>query len=63
MTTLAQTPAAAPFSDPQTLRHFQALVRMNSTDPPGNERPVVDYVKGVLESFQYDIVESLAKAR
>ncbi len=44
------TPVAAPMSDEETLRHFQAMVRMNSTDPPGNEKPVVDYLKGVLEA-------------
>ena len=41
----AQTPAASPLSDEETLRHFQAIVRMNSTDPPGNEKPVIDYLK------------------
>ncbi len=44
------TPGGAPMSDEETLRHFQAMVRMNSTDPPGNEKPVVDYLKGVLEA-------------
>jgi len=33
----------------ETLRHFQALVRMDTADPPGNEKPAADYVKGVLE--------------
>ena len=46
----AQTPATSPISDEETLRHFQAIVRMNSTDPPGNEKPVIDYLKGVLEA-------------
>jgi acetylornithine deacetylase/succinyl-diaminopimelate desuccinylase-like protein len=46
----AQTPPASSLSDEETLRHFQAIVRMNSTDPPGNEKPVVDYLKGVLEA-------------
>lgn len=46
----AQTPTASPISDDETLRHFQAIVRMNSTDPPGNEKAVVDYLKGVLEA-------------
>jgi acetylornithine deacetylase/succinyl-diaminopimelate desuccinylase-like protein len=31
------------------MRHFQALVRIDSTDPPGNETRVAEYVKGVLE--------------
>jgi len=45
-----QTPGASPLSEEETLRHFQAIVRMNSTDPPGNEKPVIDYLKGVLEA-------------
>jgi acetylornithine deacetylase/succinyl-diaminopimelate desuccinylase-like protein len=35
--------------DAETLRHFQALVRMDTSDPPGNERPAADYLKRVLE--------------
>ncbi len=34
----------------ETLRHFQAIVRMDTTDPPGGEKPVADYLKTVLES-------------
>lgn len=34
----------------ETLRHFQAIVRMNTADPPGGEAPVVDYLKKVLEA-------------
>lgn len=33
----------------ETLRHFQALVRMDTSDPPGNEKPAADYVRQVLE--------------
>lgn len=33
----------------ETLRHFQAIVRMDTTDPPGGEKPVADYLKSVLE--------------
>ena len=32
----------------ETLRHFQALVRMDTTSPPGNEKPAADYVAEVL---------------
>ena len=32
------------------MRHFQALVRIDSTDPPGNETKVVEYVKKVLDA-------------
>jgi acetylornithine deacetylase/succinyl-diaminopimelate desuccinylase-like protein len=34
----------------ETLRHYTALVQMDSTDPPGNETKVVEYVKNVLEA-------------
>ena len=33
----------------ETLNHFSALVRINSTDPGGSEKPVVDYLKSVLD--------------
>ena len=33
----------------ETLRHFQAIVRVDSTDPPGREQGVVEYLKQVLE--------------
>ena len=33
----------------ETLRHFQALVRLDTSNPPGNEYLVTDYVKSVLE--------------
>jgi acetylornithine deacetylase/succinyl-diaminopimelate desuccinylase-like protein len=32
----------------ETLRHFQALLRMDTTDPPGNEAPAADYIRGVF---------------
>lgn len=39
--------------DAETLKHFQAIVQIDSTDPPttppGIEKPVVDYIRGVLE--------------
>jgi acetylornithine deacetylase/succinyl-diaminopimelate desuccinylase-like protein len=34
----------------ETLRHFQALVRMDTTSPPGNEKPAADYLVQVLEA-------------
>jgi acetylornithine deacetylase/succinyl-diaminopimelate desuccinylase-like protein len=34
----------------ETLRHYTALVQIDSTDPPGNETKVVEYVKKVLEA-------------
>ena len=33
----------------ETLQHFQALVRLDTQNPPGNEHLVTDYVKTVLE--------------
>jgi acetylornithine deacetylase/succinyl-diaminopimelate desuccinylase-like protein len=37
----------------EALRHFQAIVKMDTTDPPGTppggEKPVADYLKQVLE--------------
>jgi acetylornithine deacetylase/succinyl-diaminopimelate desuccinylase-like protein len=33
----------------ETLRHFQALVRMDTSDPPGNEKPAADYVVETLK--------------
>ena len=36
-------------TDAETLDHFQALIRFDTSDPPGGEKPAVDYLKGVLE--------------
>src|SRR5919106_566678 len=33
----------------EAMRHFQALVRFDTSDPPGNEKPAADYLKSVLE--------------
>jgi acetylornithine deacetylase/succinyl-diaminopimelate desuccinylase-like protein len=33
----------------ETLRHFQSVVRINSSNPPGNESVVMTYLKGVLD--------------
>ena len=46
---------AAPFPDwraleEETIKHFQALVRLDTSDPPGNEAPAVAYLRGVLEA-------------
>jgi acetylornithine deacetylase/succinyl-diaminopimelate desuccinylase-like protein len=35
--------------DEETMRHFQAILKVDSTDPPGREDGVVAYVKQVLE--------------
>ncbi len=49
---LAQTPAQPDWAkiEEETLRHFQAILRMDSTDPPGKEDHVVAYLKQVLEA-------------
>lgn len=33
----------------ETLEHFQALIRIDTTNPPGNETQAAEYVKGVLD--------------
>jgi hypothetical protein len=33
----------------ETLRHFQALVRFDTSNPPGNEQRAVAYLKQVLD--------------
>ena len=46
---IAQTPDWSKV-DEEAMRHFQALVQIDSTDPPGNETRVAEYVKRVLEA-------------
>src|ERR1700693_5777454 len=46
---LCQTPDWSKVN-PEAMRHFQALVQIDTTDPPGNETLVVEYVKRVLEA-------------
>ena len=51
----AQAPSQPDWTaiEAETLRHFQAIVQMDTTDPPGTppggEKPVADYLKQVLE--------------
>jgi acetylornithine deacetylase/succinyl-diaminopimelate desuccinylase-like protein len=51
-TLMAQTPAQPDWAkvDEETLKHFLAIIKMDTTDPPGGEKPVVDYLKQVLEA-------------
>jgi acetylornithine deacetylase/succinyl-diaminopimelate desuccinylase-like protein len=44
---LTQSPPAN--VEDETLRHFQALLRFDTSNPPGNEKLAVDYLKGVLD--------------
>jgi len=59
-TTAAAPPVAGPAAPPpaeidwaavdsETVRHFQALLRLDTRDPPGNELPAADYLMGVLQ--------------
>ena len=45
----AQAPLDWAKIDAETLQHFTALVKINSTDPGGSEEPVVKYLKAVLD--------------
>lgn len=38
-----------PALEAETMRHFQALLRMDTSDPPGREQDAVDYLRQVLE--------------
>ena len=44
----AQAPDRAAL-EAETLQHFQALVRLDTSSPPGNEIRAVDYLKGVFD--------------
>ncbi len=44
------TPANWSAVDEESMRHFQALLRFDTSDPPGNEKPAVDYLQQVLEA-------------
>lgn len=54
-TLAAQTPQAPNWSalEEETLRHLQAILRIDTSDPPmtppGGEKPAVDYLKQVLD--------------
>src|SRR5215831_18414876 len=36
--------------EPELLQHFQALLRIDTTNPPGNETKAAEYMKKVLEN-------------
>ena len=48
---LAQTPAQPDWArlEAETMQHFQALVRFDTSDPPGHEQPAAAYLTQVLE--------------
>jgi len=37
-------------AEAELIRHLQAMVKLDTTDPPGGERPVVEYLKSVLKA-------------
>src|SRR5215471_11282217 len=39
-----------PQLEAEMLRHFQSLIRLDTTNPPGNETRVVDYLASVLKA-------------
>ena len=51
VTALAQAPAQPDWAKLQdeTMQHFQALLRIDTRNPPGNETVLAEYLKGVLE--------------
>ncbi len=42
--------AAALAQDAEMLRHYRALIQINTSSPPGNETAAVDYLRKVLEA-------------
>src|SRR5258705_11780317 len=47
----AQTPSVDwRKQEAETLRHYRSLVQIDSSNPPGNETKVVDYLRRVLEA-------------
>jgi acetylornithine deacetylase/succinyl-diaminopimelate desuccinylase-like protein len=38
-----------PAVERESMEHFQAVLRFDTSDPPGNERPAAEYLKQVLE--------------
>ncbi len=57
---LAQTPMDWKAVEAETLQHFQALIRIDTSNPPGNETRAVEYVKQVLdkEGIPYQVFAS-----
>src|SRR5580698_5011368 len=54
---LAQAPDWSKVN-PETLRHYQALIQIDTTDPPGNETKAAEYVKKVLEAEGIPVILS-----
>ena len=47
-------------AETEAIEHFKALLRIDTTNPPGNERPAADYIARVFdeEGIEYEIHES-----
>ncbi len=60
----AQSPAVPNWSaiEADTLKHFQALLRFDTSDPPGREREAVDYLAGVLKAEGIEVQEFSTEA-
>ncbi len=52
-----QTPVAPDWAamEAETMRHFQALLRFDTSDPPGNERPAAEYLRDVMAAEGIDV--------
>src|ERR671919_2989920 len=48
---MAQAPREPDWAavETETMQHFQSLLRFDTSDPPGAEKPAADYLKQVLE--------------
>jgi acetylornithine deacetylase/succinyl-diaminopimelate desuccinylase-like protein len=57
-TARAQMPIDWKAVEVETLRHFQALVRIDTSNPPGNETRAVEYLEQVLdkEGIPYEVL-------
>jgi hypothetical protein len=51
----AQTPEWRAVDD-ESMRHFQALVRMDTSDPPGNELPAVEYKRCSMPGIYNEVL-------
>ena len=56
----AQARPDASAIETETMQHFQALLRLDTSNPPGNEVAAVDYLKQVLdkEGIPYQVFAS-----
>ena len=46
----AQSPTSQAAIEAETLQHFQALLRLDTSSPPGNEIRAVEYLKKVFDA-------------